>query len=77
MISPMTRLAFHDQSAVARGHGVILVAINASQPQVPVSIHWEPGSAVPDFLENLVHRCGANGRTDTHALTSPPTPDGR
>lgn len=38
MISPMTRLAIHHQSAVARSHAAIAAAINQSQPDDPVSV---------------------------------------
>ena len=38
MIHPMTRLAIHHQSAVARSHAAIASAINRSQPDEPVSV---------------------------------------
>jgi len=38
VISPMTRLAIHHQSAVARSHAAIAAAINQSQPDEPVSV---------------------------------------
>lgn len=37
VISPMTRLAIHHQSAVARSHAQIAAAVSRSQPEEPVS----------------------------------------
>ena len=38
MISPMTRLAIHHQSMVARTHADIAAALSRAQPDDPVSV---------------------------------------
>ena len=49
MISPMTRLAIHHQSLVARSHAEIAAALSRAQPEEPVSVRRILSEAKPDL----------------------------